>query len=57
MNDPNKLLPVIRESIENLRRAEADLSERIKAIDERLAEITAQKSKLADELDSKIYGS
>jgi site-specific DNA recombinase len=49
MNDPNKLLPVIRESIENLRRAEADLSERIRPIDERLAEITAQKAKLADD--------
>jgi site-specific DNA recombinase len=49
MNDPNKLLLVIKESIENLRRAEADLSERIRPIDERLAEIAAQKAKLADD--------
>ena len=49
MNDPNKLLPLIKESIENLRRAEADLSERIRPIDERLAEIAAQKNRLADD--------
>jgi site-specific DNA recombinase len=49
MNDPNKLLPLIKESIDNLRRAEADLSERIRPIDERLAEIAAQKAKLADD--------
>jgi site-specific DNA recombinase len=49
MNDPNKLLPLIKESIDNLRRAEADLSERIRPIDERLAEIAAQKARLADD--------
>ena len=49
MNDPNKLLPLIKESIANLRRAEADLSERIRPIDERLAEIAAQKNRLADD--------
>jgi site-specific DNA recombinase len=49
MNDPDKLLLVIKESIENLRRAEADLSERIRPIDERLAEIAAQKGRLADD--------
>ena len=49
MNDPNTLLPLIKESIANLRRAEADLSERIRPIDERLAEIAAQKAKLADD--------
>jgi len=49
MDDPNKLLVLIKDSIENLRRAEADLSERIRPIDERLAEIAAQKAKLADD--------
>jgi site-specific DNA recombinase len=49
LNDPNKLLLVIKDSIENLRRAEADLSERIRPIDERLAEIAAQKNRLADD--------
>ena len=49
MNDPNKLLLVIKDSIENLRRAESDLSERIRPIDERLAEIAAQKNRLADD--------
>jgi len=48
INDPNKLILIIKESIVNLRRAEADLSERIRPIDERLAEIAAQKAKLAD---------
>jgi site-specific DNA recombinase len=49
MNDPNKLFLVIKESIENLRLTEADLSERIRPIDERLAEITEQKARLADD--------
>jgi len=51
MNDPNKLLLVIKDSIENLRRAEADLSERIRPIDERLAEIAAQKKPASGRLD------
>jgi len=49
MDDPNKLLLVIKESIENLRRTEADLSERIRPIDERLAQIAEQKARLADD--------
>jgi len=49
MNDPNKLLLVIKDSIENLHRTEADLSERIKPIDDRLAEIAEQKARLADD--------
>ncbi len=49
MNDPNKLFLVIKESIENLRLTEADLSERIRPIDERLAEIAEQKARLAED--------
>jgi site-specific DNA recombinase len=49
INDPNKLFLVIRESIENLRLTEADLSERIKPIDGRLAEIAEQKARLAED--------
>ncbi len=49
MNDPNKLFILIGESIENLRLAEADLSARVKPIDDRLAEIAEQKARLADD--------
>jgi site-specific DNA recombinase len=49
MNDPNKLLLVIKDSIENLRRTELDLSERIRPIDDRLKEIAEQKARLADD--------
>jgi site-specific DNA recombinase len=49
INDPNRLFLVIKDTIENLRLAEADLSARIKPIDERLAEIAEQKAKLADD--------
>ncbi len=49
VNDPNKLFLVIKESIENLRLTEADLSARIRPIDERLAEIADQKARLADD--------
>ncbi len=49
MNDPNKLFVLIGESIENLRLAEADLSARVKPIDDRLAEIAEQKARLADD--------
>ena len=49
VNDPNKLLVVLEDTIENLRLKEADLSARIRPIDERLAEITEQKARLADD--------
>jgi hypothetical protein len=49
INDPNKLLVVIKDTIENLRSREADLSARIKPINDRLAEIAEQKAKLADD--------
>jgi len=43
-DDPNRLFLVIRDTIENLRLKEADLSARIRPIDERLAEIAEQKA-------------
>ena len=49
MNDPNKLFLLIKKSIDNLRLTEADLSSRIRPIDQRLAEIAEQKAKLADD--------
>ena len=49
LNDPNKLFLMIKESIENLRLTEADLSSRIRPIDERLAEIADQKAQLAED--------
>lgn len=48
-DDPNRLFLVIKDTIENLRLKEADLSARIRPIDERLAEIAEQKAKLADD--------
>ncbi len=49
IDDPNRLFTVIRDTIENLKSKEADLSARIRPIDERLAEIAGQKAKLADD--------
>jgi len=49
INDPNRLFVVIKDTIENLRSREADLSARLKPIEERLAEIAEQKAKLADD--------
>jgi hypothetical protein len=49
LNDPNKLARMIKSSIEDLRNREAELSAKIKPIDERLVQITAQKAKLADD--------
>jgi site-specific DNA recombinase len=49
INDPNRLAVVINDTIENLRLKEADLSARIKPINDRLAEISDQKAKLADD--------
>ena len=49
INDPDKLYPLIKESIENLRVTETELSARIKPIDERLTEIAEQKARLAED--------
>ncbi len=49
ISDPNELIEVLKDTIENLRLREADLSARIKPIDERLIEIAEQKAKLADD--------
>ena len=55
MNDPNKLFLVIKQSVENLRLTEADLSERIKPIDDRLAEIAEQKARVGGRLDNAAH--
>jgi len=49
INDPNRLLVVLKDTIDNLRSREAELSARLKPIEERLAEIAEQKAKLADD--------
>jgi site-specific DNA recombinase len=49
INDPNRLGKLLDETINSLREKEADLSARIKPIDQRLSEINQQKSKLAEE--------
>lgn len=49
LNNPNQLAQVIRRSIEDLKLREAELSARIRPIEERLTEIAQQKAKLADD--------
>ncbi len=49
VNDPDKLLALISDSIGNLRLKEADLNARIKPIVDRLADIAGQKARLADD--------
>lgn len=49
INDPNRLERVLQETIESLRNREEELSARIKPIDERLAQIEEQKSRLAED--------
>ena len=49
INDPNKLKKLIEDTIANLKNREAELSARIKPIDERLAVIADQKARLAEE--------
>ena len=49
MNDPNNLERLLKETVDNLRNHEADLGARIKPVDERLAQISEQKARLADE--------
>jgi len=49
INNPDLLFRLIQDTIESLREKEAELSARIKPIEERLAEINTQKTKLADD--------
>ena len=49
IDDPDRLFAVIKDTVESLRSKEADLSARIKPMDERLAEIAGQKARLADD--------
>jgi site-specific DNA recombinase len=49
INDPNKLEKLLKETVDSLREREADLNARVKPIDVRLAEITEQKARLAEE--------
>src|ERR1035437_4830144 len=49
LNDPNKLVPMINDSIENLKSSQAELSARIRPIDEQLAEIADQQARLIDD--------
>lgn len=48
INDPNKLEPMLRDTIDNLRNREEELEARIMPIDKRLVEIAEKKAKLAD---------
>jgi site-specific DNA recombinase len=48
LNDPNKLQPMLEETIANLREKDAELRARIMPIDERLAQILDQKARLAE---------
>jgi hypothetical protein len=49
LDDPNRLILVISDTIKTLRSKEADLRARIKPIDDRLFEIAEQKERLADD--------
>ncbi len=49
INDPNKLRPLVEDAIENLRQRQEELQSRIQPIDDRLAQIAEQKSRLADD--------
>lgn len=54
INDPNRLALVINDTIANLRLKEADLSARIRPINDRLAEIVEQKANFETESQEKI---
>jgi len=49
INDPNKLKPLLKETIESLRNRTEDLRARVMPIDEQLSEISEQKARLADD--------
>jgi site-specific DNA recombinase len=48
INDPNKLEKLLKETVDSLKNREADLNARIRPIDDRLAEIISQKTRLAE---------
>ena len=48
-NDPNKLKSVLEETIESLKNRDAELSARIRPVNDELARIQAQKARLAEE--------
>jgi site-specific DNA recombinase len=49
INDPNKLQSLIQDTISTLKSREAELNTRIKPINSRLAQLSEQKTRLADE--------
>jgi len=49
INDPNKLKSVLEETIESLKNRDAELSARIRPVNDELARIQAQKARLAEE--------
>ncbi len=48
INDPNKLEPLLKDTVENLKSREEELKARIMPIDEQLVEMGKKKAKLAD---------
>jgi len=60
LNDPNKLEPLITESLDTLKTHEADLRTRIQPVDQQLFEINQRKARLANQwvmqnMDSKQF--
>jgi len=49
INDPNKLKSILEETIESLKARDAELSARIRPVNDELARIQAQKARLAEE--------
>jgi hypothetical protein len=49
LNNPNKLQSLLQETIDSLRNREEELSARIQPIDQRLAQISEQKARLAED--------
>jgi site-specific DNA recombinase len=49
INDPNRLEALLKETVDNLRNRQADLSVRIRPVDAQLAEISEQKARLAED--------
>jgi prefoldin subunit 5 len=49
INDPNKLQILLQDTIDHLKKKEAELTTRIKPIDDKLSELSERKTKLADD--------
>jgi hypothetical protein len=49
IDDPNKLAPMLKDTVENLKTRQEELQARIMPIDEQLAQIAKKKAKLADD--------